>query len=92
MIEGSTLEIIQAEDGVRLSPGQGKIIHWRDSKGATPRPVLVLSCPDCGKTHWCSNHKIEWDKQENTITLEPSLICTGCQAHFLIKENKFIPA
>ena len=89
MVNEGPIEII-AND-YQIGPGQGTIVHWQESKGHEAKPTLVLGCPDCGKVHWCTNHELLWDQESNTITLNPSLVCSSCKAHFLIQNNRFVP-
>lgn len=93
MVQRKKLKIIpkDIDDYDELEAGQGTIALFVDYYKGPKREVLVLACPDCRKVHWCNNHTMTWNKQNNTITLEPSLICSGCQAHFWIKDSEIIP-
>lgn len=95
MVEHQNLELIPIDDTgdySNLQPGVGVVIRLIRENETEPRPCLVMACPDCGKIAYCDKHHHFFNTLFDTITLNPSVKCSDCGAHYWIKEGEIIPA
>ena len=48
--------------------------------------LQMLGCPRCGNWSWLKDHKVTI--KNDLITIEPSIGCPICHAHYFVKQNK----
>lgn len=69
-----------------MKPGYLQFAPFPEGKGMS----ASICCPECGIISYLI-HKIIIE-EDHTVTIEPSLLCLVCNAHYFVRRSKVVPA